>query len=403
MNAAQLFGSLDGLRVVDLSQNLAGPWATRILADLGADVIKVEPPGGDPARSWGPPFHGEEGEEGDGMLFWVANRNKRSVVLDLKTPSGREHLDTLVDGADVFVQAFRPGVAQRLGVGAARLRARHPSLVYASVNAFGTTGPLQQRPGFDPLVQAFAGIMSVTGPPGGPPARVGTSLVDLGTGMWLALAILAALRVRDRTGEGGEVESSLFDTALGWMGYHLVGVDAGGAVPEPAGTAFPAIAPYEALPTADGLLMVACGNDALFQRLARALDRPDLGSDPRFATNPLRVRNREALLEELASATRSSTRSELEDRLVAARIPAAPIQGVDAVLDHPQTRARGMLQPSPRADAPEARDVALPITVGEPPAAEGDPPPRAPVRRPPPRLGQHTREVLEEGWDGGSP
>jgi crotonobetainyl-CoA:carnitine CoA-transferase CaiB-like acyl-CoA transferase len=373
--------------VVDLSQNLAGPYCTQILADLGASVIKIEPPGGDPARAWGPPFCGD-----DSTLFLSANRNKRSIVLDLKHARGREVLERLLGRADVFVQSFRAGVIDRLGFGADAVRAAHPALVYCSVTAYGARGPLRDLPGYDPLLQARGGLMSITGSPG-QPVRVGTSVVDMGTGMWAALGILATLRERDRTGAGGHVVASLFDTTLAWSAYHLMGWFAQGVVPEPRGASFPSIAPYGAFPARDGALMIAAANDGLFLRLCAALGLDALARDARFRTNPDRVAHREPLESRIAEATAPLDRSALERRLREAGVPCAPIQRIDEVARDPQTAATGMVATSAQGP-PGYRGIALPLEL------HGVRPPPGPAA---PAAGQHTAEILAElGYDAGT-
>jgi crotonobetainyl-CoA:carnitine CoA-transferase CaiB-like acyl-CoA transferase len=379
---------LAGVRVVDLSQNLAGPYATQIMADLGADVIKIEPPGGDAARAWGPPF-----QDGESPLFLCANRNKRSVVLDLEDGLHQEALRRLAARADVFVQAFRAGVAERLGFGYDAVAALNPGVVYVSVTAFGTEGPLRDDPGYDPLMQAYAGLMSVTGHPGGPPARVGTSLVDMGTGMWTALAVMAALHRRERDGRGSHVTTSLLDTALAWMAYHLQGYFGSGEVPGPMGSGLGMIAPYEAFPAQDGHVMIAAGNDATFLRLCHALDLRELADDPRFATNPDRVRHRAALAAAVADRTRTDPLDAMVTRLRAAGVPCAPIHDVAAVAADAQVRASGMLRSGSHSASRDYRDVAMPVRW------DGE---RAPARTAPPRPGEHTEQVLRElGLVGG--
>ena len=284
---------LAGLRIIDLSQNLAGPFCTQILADLGADVIKVEPPGGDPARDWAPPQWGS-----DGTMFLSVNRGKRSITLDLKRDDARAVLDALVASADVFVESFRRGVVERLGYGADVLRERHPALIYCSVRAYGADGPLADLPGYDALAQAHGGLISVTGQRDAP-ARVGTSVVDYGTGTWAALAILAALREGDRTGAGSHVTAALYETAINYNAYHLMGYFADGTVPRRHGTGFPAIAPYGAFRAADGELMIAGANDALFHKLCDALGLQDVARDARWQSNPQRVADEAALRERI--------------------------------------------------------------------------------------------------------
>lgn len=372
---------LEGLRVIDLAQNLAGPFCTQILADLGADVVKVEPPGGDPARAWAPPQWG-----GDGTMFLSVNRGKRSITLDLKQERGRAVLLALVDRADILVESFRRGVMDRLGLDATTLRARRPSLVYCSVTAYGAEGPLADLPGYDALAQAHAGLIAVTGQPDAP-ARIGTSVVDFGTGAWAALAVLAALRERDRTGKGSHVVAALYETAIAYNAYHLMGFLADGTLPQRHGTGFPAIAPYGAFPAADGELMIAAANDALFQRLCDALGLQALAADPRWATNPLRVAGEAELRAAIEHVTRSLRLAELEAALRRAGVPCAPIRALDEVAREPQTRSGGMLHDTPRDDAPTLCSPLPPLRWNGM---------RAAADRPPPHPGEHTREVLEE-------
>jgi formyl-CoA transferase/CoA:oxalate CoA-transferase len=374
--------ALAGVRVVDLAQNIAGPHCTQVLADLGADVIKIEPPGGDPTRQWGPPFW-----EGESPLFLAFNRNKRSIELDLKSDVGIDVLGRLVDEADVFVQAFRTGVIEGLGFGYDDMKRRRPGIVYASVTGYGSKGPLREKPGYDPLIQAYSGVMSVTGYPDGPPARVGGSVVDVGTGIITAMGVLAALRERDRTGEGSHVESSLLATSLGWVSYHLQGYLATGEIPERMGTGLAAIAPYEAFPTSDGELMISAGHDGIWVRLCGALGASELAADERFVTNPLRVANRDELRALVAERTRRSTTAELGELLDLHRVPNAPINDMASVVDDPQVRANGLLRPLSHPSIPDYQDVAFPLTF------EGE---RPTPRRPPPTFGQHTEEVLSE-------
>ncbi len=374
---------LAGITVLDLTLNVAGPVCTQILGDLGADVIKVERPGrGDEARAWAPPTWGPES-----AAYLALNRNKRSLGLDLKAAAARPILERLVRRADVLIQSLRPGGAEALGLGAAAVRLANPRLVYCAVTPFGTRGPLRDLPGYDPMMQAYAGLMSLTGFPGQPPARAGTSLVDMGTGMWAAIAILAALRERDRTGDGCEVTTALFDTALAWIPYQLIGYLGSGRVPGPQGSGTAIIVPYQAFATADGSLMIAAGTDTLFARLCRALGRADLADDPRFTDNPARVRHRDALIPALEAATRVVPTVELLERLRAADVPCAPIQTIDAVAADPQTKASEMLAPTPHPEIPDLLTVALPVRW------DGA---RPIPRRPPPRLGEHTGEILTD-------
>jgi crotonobetainyl-CoA:carnitine CoA-transferase CaiB-like acyl-CoA transferase len=375
--------ALAGLSVLDLTQNVAGPYCTQILGDLGADVVKVERPGrGDETRAWAPPTWGPEG-----ALFLSFNRNKRSLALDVKAPAARPVVERLIRRADVLVQSFRPGAAEALGFGPDAARALNKGLVYCSVTAFGTRGPLREQPGYDPMMQGYSGFMRITGHPGQAPVRAGTSMIDMGTGMWAALAVLAALRERDRTGEGAEITTALFDTALAWIPYQLMGYLGTGEVPQPQGSGAAMIVPYQAFPATDGWVMITTPTDALFGRLCAALGRPELAADARYRTNPDRVRHRETLVPALEALTRPLPTAALLERLRAAGVTAAPVQTVDQVVADPQTKASEMLQPTPRPDIPDLTTVALPVRFGE-----GRPVPR----RPPPRVGEHTVDVLGE-------
>jgi crotonobetainyl-CoA:carnitine CoA-transferase CaiB-like acyl-CoA transferase len=370
------FAPLDGIRLVDLTSSLAGPTCTQILAALGADVVKIEhPQRGDEARAWGPRFF-----EGGSVMFFAANTSKRSLALDVKQPDGMEALLRLVDRSDVFVQSMRPGTAERLGLGSDALRARNERLVYCSIGAFGRRGPLASQPGYDPLMQAFTGIVSVTGEADRPGVRVGTSLIDLGTGVWAALGILAALHERATTGRGREVDVALFETGLSLVGYQLTDALRSGVAPGRFGTAFPLIAPYEVFATSDGELMIAAANDRLFAQLCEGIGRPDLVDDPRFRTNPDRLAHREELLplirERIAEKPSSHWLS------VLSAIPVAPVQDVAEAAAHEQTRASGMLQ---ELDGLET--VALPVQV------DGA---RVAHHSPPPLLGADSAAVLDE-------
>ncbi len=365
------FTPLSEIRVIDVTTSYAGPTCTQLLASLGADVIKVEPPSGDEARLWGPPFSG-----GLGTLFVAANSGKRSLALDLRR--GQEVLGRLVDGADVFVQSLRPGLAEELGLGADQLRARRAELIHCTLSSSGRTGPKRSLPGYDPLLQAAAGVISVTGEEGGDGVRVGVSLIDHATGMYAAFAILAALH----EGGGHTLDVSLWETALSFVSYHLLGNLATGAVPTPQGTAFHAIAPYQVFPAADGGLMITAANDGLFARLAEAVGLPELVDDPRFATNPDRVANREALVEALSTRLREDTRAPWLQKLEAAGVPAAPVQDVGEVAADPQTEAIGIL-----------RRLGGFTTLGPAFSVDGE---RPEYPSPPPALGAHSAEVLGE-------
>ena len=372
---------LEGIVVVDLTQNVAGPFCTQILGDMGADVIKIERPGrGDDSRAWAPPFWGDES-----TTFMSVNRNKRSLALNLKHEGALEPLKRLIARGDVFVQSLRAGVVDELGLDYPRARTLNPRLVYCSITAFGTRGPLADQPGYDALMQAYGGIMSVNGHPGQEPARAGVSVIDMGTAMWASLGIVAALRQRDATGRGAEVTTALFETALMWMSYHAMAYFGTGEVPQPTGSATAMIAPYQAFPAADGYVMIGAGSDALFGRLGEALQAPELVRDPRFVDNPSRVRHRPALVEALSARTRTYKSADLLERLRGAGVPSTPILSLDAVMEEPQTKASGILVGAPHPRLPDYRSIGLPIRW------DGA---RPEVRRVPPALGEHTADVL---------
>jgi crotonobetainyl-CoA:carnitine CoA-transferase CaiB-like acyl-CoA transferase len=373
---------LKGLRVVDLSQNLAGPYCTQILADLGAEVTKVEPPAGDAARAWAPPLW-----EGHSPLFLSVNRGKQSIQIDLKSEEGKDILWRLIDGAEVFVQSSRSGVIERLGFDYEAVRKRRPDVIYVSVMAYGPTGPLKDQPGYDPLMQAYSGLMSITGHHTDAPARVGASVIDFGTGMWGAIGVLSALQKRTATGEGSHVITSLLDTALGLVSYHLTNHIATGEVPGPMGSGFPMISPYRAFPTSNGTLVIAAGNNATFQRLCEGLALPELPMDPRFATNPTRVVHREELFDLLAEATHTHSTGDLWKLLQDHSVPCSPIQDMAEVVRDEQVEASGMLPHVDHPEIPDYRDIAMPVRW------DGD---RPETTRIPPRAGEHTREILSE-------
>lgn len=375
--------ALDGVKVLDLSRVLAGPYCTMLLGDLGAEVIKVERPMvGDDTRRWGPPFAGD-----DAAYFHSVNRNKRSLTLDLTQTAGREVLDRLVPEVDVVVHNFQPAVAERLGVDHRRLSALHPRLVYCAISSFGPGGPDADRPGYDVLVQAMGGLMSITGDPDGPPTKVGVAIVDVVTGLFAMGGILAALRARDASGEGQKLDVALQDCLASALVNQAQNYLVSGVSPGRMGNAHPNLVPYQPFAAADGWIVVAGGNDAMFRRLVEALDRAAWADDPRFTDNAARVENREALIELMGQRIGEASVDHWLERLGAAGVPAGPIRDVGAMLDSPHMRQRGMVAEVEHPTAGRLEMVRNPLHLE---------PAKTSVRRPPPRLGEHTDEVLRE-------
>ena len=372
---------LTGLFVVELGANIAAPYAGHVLADLGAEVLKIERPGGgDDARSWGPPFI-------DGMAppFQAVNRNKQSAAVDLKDARQRAALRRLIiERADVVLQNMRPGVVEDCGLDAKSLRVEKPSLIYCNLSAYGAQGPLREKSGYDPLMQACGGIMSVTGHPDQEPVRVGPSIVDEAAGMWAVIGILAALNRRHLTGAGCEVDTSLFETAVGWCGLHIATYLVSKKVPRPLGTENIGSVPSKAYRASDGWIVIAAGNDKLWRQFAHALGHPEWLDDPGFRTNPDRVRNRERCNRLIAEIIATDARSAWHAKLEAAGVPSAPLLTIDEVIAHPQTKAVGMVQQAPGGHPP---------LVGVPLQFDGV---RPPLRTLPPALGAHTDRVLGE-------
>jgi CoA:oxalate CoA-transferase len=331
-------GPLSGITIVDLSRILAGPYCTLLMAELGARVIKVEPPGqGDDARHYGPFRNGKS------AYFSSVNRGKESIALDLKSPEGRDTFERLLDKADALVENFRPGTMEKLGYGWDTLHPRYPRLVYAAASGFGHTGPYSHYPAYDMVVQGLGGVMSITGHPGMPLTRIGTSIGDLGGGLFTAIALNAALLHRERTGEATQVDVSLFDCQLALLENAIVRYTTTGEIPGPMGARHPSITPFEAFATADGNIIIAAGNDSLFVKLAQALGRPDLAENPLFKTNPLRNQHQEALKAEIESVLRKAGTDDWIKVLEAAGVPCGPVNNIAQALAHPQAAARNML------------------------------------------------------------
>lgn len=373
--------ALDGLVVADFSRVLSGPLATMMLGDLGADVIKVERPiGGDDTRAWGPPFH-----DGQSTYYLAVNRNKRSIALDLSTPAGLASARALVARADVLVENFRPGTLDRLGLGYDALSQKHPGLVYCSISGFGSQPPGRALPGYDFLVQAVGGLMSITGEPGGSGQKAGVALVDVITGLHAVIGIQAALRARDASGRGQHVELNLMSSLLASMVNQASAFLATNAPPQAMGNRHPSIVPYETLETADRPIAVAVGTNDQFAALCQVLGRSELASDPRFTSNPKRVENREALVGELGSVLRTAEASSWIARLDRASLPAGQINDLQEAFRFAEQLGLTPLMPASNTTGPVIQ-VANPISLpGSPPA----------YRRPPPRLGEHTAEILE--------
>lgn len=376
-------GSLSGLRIVDCSRVLAGPYCTMLLADYGADVIKVEQPGiGDGTRQWGPPWLG-----GESAYFLSVNRNKKSLTLNLKTSAGRRILKELAAKADIFIENFKPGAMQEMGLDYAALRALNPGLVYCSISGYGQNGPYRDRPGYDFVIQAQGGIMSISGPVAGEPYKVGVAVVDITAGLFAASAILAALHHRERTGHGQYIDVALLDAQVAWLANVAQNYLATGEAPGRYGNAHPNIVPYETFPTADGQIALAVGTDQQYQRFCRVAARPDLAEDARFRTNADRVIHRGVLIPELQALFRTRPSAEWLDLLLAAGIPSGPLNDIPTILNDPQIQAREMVQEV-------QHDTAGTIKLLGPVAHLSETPAR--IHSAPPTLGAHVDEILRD-------
>jgi len=378
---------LAGLKVLDLSKVLAGPLCAQYLGDMGAEVIKLEPlETGDDTRAW-PPLRKNHDSAATGAIFLSANRNKRSIALDLRKAQGREAVERLVRGADVVIDSFGPGVAERLGLGAHRLAELNPRAVCCSISGFGSSGPMKNGKGYDVILQAFCGMLSITGERDGPPVRSPFSPVDQATGLHALIGIQAALLERERTGRGGRVEVSLFDTATGFLGYFLQSFWERGTEPEKPGSGHESLCPYEAFQTLDKPLILGVANETLWVAFCEVAGLQDMVNDPRFLTNPDRVANREITVAKVQEVLRTRPRDVWIDLLSARGIPCSPLHSLGELSSHPHTKASGMIFDYTHPQLGELRSVAQPIRFnGE----------RTAMRQAPPMLGQHTSEILRE-------
>jgi len=390
-------GPLHGIRVLELARILAGPWIGQLMADLGADVVKVEAPEGDDTRSWGPPFvEAADGGALSAAYFHSCNRGKRSIIADFREPEGRALVMRLASHADVVVENFKVGGLVKYGLDAASLRAAFPRLICCSITGFGQDGPYAERAGYDFLIQGMAGPMSITGEPGGQPTKAGYATADIFTGLYASVGILSALRQRDQTGIGATLDLALMDTQIAVMGNQAMNYLVSGKAPGRLGNAHPNIVPYEVFEVADGHVIIASGNDGQYRKLCEALGQPGLGTDARYATNKDRISARAELVPVLNGLTRTLARADLLARLEVAGVPAGPINGMGEVFADPQVVARGI-----RRDlaAPAARGGRIP-TVASPIVMDGV---RQVSARPSPRLGEHNLDVLQDPAWGGQP
>lgn len=372
---------LSGIKVIDLTRILSGPFATMTLADLGADVIKIETPAGDDTRQWGPPFI-----EGESAYYLSVNRNKKSIVLNLKEEKGKEVFYKLVKDADVVVENFRPGTLKRLGADYDTLKEINPGIILASISGFGQTGPYAQKPGYDVLAQGMGGLMSVTGEPGRPPVKAGFSIADIGTGMWAIIGILAALRERDRSGKGQWIDVSLLDTIISWQAYFAGNYFATEEDPEPLGGAHPNIVPYQVFEASDGYFILAVGNDQLWQKCIDAIN-DDVLRDEKYATNPGRVKHREELVKLLNDKFKEKTVRDWVAIFEEVKIPVGPINKLSDILNDPHVKEREMVVEKDHPVIGQLKMLGIPVKLSRTPGE---------IKTVPPALGEHTDQVLKE-------
>ncbi len=377
-------GPLTGIRVLDASRILAGPFCTMILGDLGAEIIKVEIPGiGDGSRAWGPPFI-----KGESAYYLSINRNKKSITINLKHPKGREIIYKLVEMSDVFIENFRPSVAEKLGVSYDELKRVNPKIIYCSISGFGQTGPYKDKRAYDLLIQAMSGFMGITGEPNRPPVRIGVAIMDLGAGMYATISILAALIAREKTGKGQKIDISLLDTGVSWLTYMAMNYFATGRNPPKMGSAHPNLVPYQCFEDKNGrYFAVAVGNDEHWKRLCKALELQDWIDNPKYATNAKRVEHRDEIVKALSELFKSKTREEWLKLLEEEGVPCAPVYEVSEALSNPQIIHREMVIEIEHPTIGKLKQLGTPMKLSETPCQ---------IRYPPPLLGQHTKEILKE-------
>lgn len=375
--------ALEGIKVLDLSRALAGPYCTMMLADMGAEIIKVEMPGrGDDSRSWGPPF-----VEGESAYFMSINRNKKSITLNMKSDKSTEIIHKLIKQSDVLVENFRPGAMERLGLGYERVKEMNPRIIYCSISGFGQDGPYRMLPGFDQVLQGMGGLMSITGELGGPPIKVGVAIADISGGMFASNGILVALYNREKTGKGQMVDVSLLDSQVAWLTYRAGAYFASGEVPQPMGSGHPVIVPYQAFKAKDVFINIAVGNDQLWERFCKAVGLENVMNDPKFATNAKRVENREEIVKIISDLIVTKDGEEWLKILTDAGIPCGPIYTVDKVFADPQVLHREMVKELDHPKAGKVKVTGIPIKLSDTPGE---------VETAPPVLGQHTQEILTE-------
>ncbi len=375
--------ALEGIKILDLSRALAGPYCTMMLADMGAEVIKLEMPGrGDDSRSWGPPF-----VEGESAYFMSVNRNKKSLTLNMKSEKSTEIIHKLIKQSDVLVENFRPGAMERLGLGYEQVKGMNPKIIYASISGFGQDGPYRMLPGFDQVLQGMGGLMSITGEPGGPPIKVGVAVADISGGMFAAYGIMVALYNRERTGKGQLVDVSLLDSQVAWLTYRAGAYFASGDVPQPVGSGHPVIVPYQAFKAKDVYINIAVGNDQLWERFCKAVGLVKEMDDPKFVTNAKRVENRGEIVKIIGDLIITRNGEEWLKILNDAGVPCGPIYTIDKIFADPQVLHRQMLKELDHPRAGKVKVTGIPVKLSETPGE---------VTTAPPVLGQHTHEILAE-------